>query len=65
MLGAARFGDWTLRLGAFESVLNLDAQFAELMTDIHAARNANEFVVALPDSRYASRSGELRLSRLF
>jgi iron complex outermembrane receptor protein len=65
VLGAARFGDWTLRLGAFESVLNLDKQFAELMTDIDAARNANEFVVASPDSRYASRSGELRLSRLF
>jgi iron complex outermembrane receptor protein len=65
LIGAARFGDWTLRLGAFESVLDLDAQFAELMTDIDAARNANELVVALPDSRYASRSGEFRLSRLF
>ncbi|HKS53751.1 MAG TPA: hypothetical protein VJS12_00630 [Steroidobacteraceae bacterium] len=65
VLGAARFGDWTVRLGAFESVLNLDSSFAELMTDIDAARNANELVVAFPDSRYASRSGELRVSRVF
>jgi iron complex outermembrane receptor protein len=35
------------------------------MTDIDAARNANELVVAFPDSRYASKSGELRVSRVF
>ena len=65
VIGALRFGAWTARLGAFESVFSPDAQFAELFTDIDANRNANEIVVAFPDSRYASRSGELRLSRLF
>src|SRR4029453_17997945 len=39
VIGAARFGDWTARLGLFESGLDLDAQFAELMTDIDAPRN--------------------------
>ncbi len=63
VIGALRFGAWTARLGAFESVFSADAQFAELFTDIGRNRSANEFVVAFPDSRFASKSGELRLSR--
>ena len=65
VIGAARLGDWTARLGLFESVFSPEAQFAELFTDIDAAGNSNEFVIALPESRYASKSGELRLSRVF
>jgi iron complex outermembrane receptor protein len=65
VIGAMRFGAWTARLGAFESVFSADAQFAELFTDIEPNRDANEFVVAFPDSRFASRSGELRVSRVF
>jgi iron complex outermembrane receptor protein len=65
VLGAARFGAWKARLGLFESVFEPDAQFAELFTDIDPSGNSNEVVVALPRSRYASRSGELRLSRAF
>jgi iron complex outermembrane recepter protein len=65
VIGATRLGDWTARVGLFESILSLDAQFAELFTDIDVDRNANETVVAFPQSRYASKSGELRLSRVF
>ena len=65
VIGASRFGAWTARLGLFESVFTPDAQFAELMTDVDAERNANELVVAFPQSRFASRSGELRVARLF
>ena len=65
VLGAARFDAWTARLGLFESVYDAKAQFAELFTDIDASGNSNEVVVAFPHSRYSSRSGELRLSRLF
>ena len=65
VLGAARIGEWTARLGLFESVFSPDAQFAELFTDIDASGNSNEFVVASRESRYASKSGELRLSRVF
>lgn len=65
VIGAARFGDWTARLGLFESVLALDRQFAELFTDIEPDRDANETVVVFPDARFASKSGELRLSRVF
>lgn len=64
-LAAARFGEWTARLGVFESVFAPDAEFAELFTDIDASRNANEIVLAFPKSRFASKSGELRLSRAF
>src|SRR5688572_5874321 len=65
VLGATRFGAWTARLGLFESVFAPDAEFAELFTDIDASGNSNEFVVAFPDSRFSSKSGELRLSRAF
>jgi iron complex outermembrane recepter protein len=65
VIGATRFGGWTARLGLFESVFSPDAQFAELFTDIDPSGNANELVVAFPESRYASKSGELRLSRVF
>ncbi len=65
VIGAMRFGAWTARLGLFESVFTADAQFAELITDIDPERNANEQVVAFPESRFASKSGELRLSRVF
>jgi iron complex outermembrane receptor protein len=65
VIGAARLGEWTARLGLFESVFAPDAQFAELFTDIDASGASNEVVVALPESRFASKSGELRLSRVF
>ncbi len=65
VISTLRFGEWTARLGLFESVLAIDQQFAELFTDIDPSRNANELVVAFPDSRFASKSGELRVSRLF
>jgi iron complex outermembrane recepter protein len=65
VIGAARFGDWTARLGVFESVLALDTQFAELFTDIEPDRAAHEAVVVFPDSRFAAKSGELRVSRVF
>jgi iron complex outermembrane receptor protein len=65
VIGAARFGAWVVRLGLFESVLALDTQFAELFTDIQPNRAANETVPAFPDSRFASKSGELRVSRAF
>lgn len=65
VLGATRFDAWTARLGLFESVFEPDAQFAELFTDIDPSGNSNEVVVAFPHSRYSSKSGELRLSRVF
>jgi iron complex outermembrane receptor protein len=64
LIGETRWGGWTARLGLFESIFAPDAEFAELFTDIDAGGAANEMVVALPDSRFTSKSGELRLSRV-
>jgi iron complex outermembrane receptor protein len=58
-------GGWTTRLGLFESVFAPDAEFGDLLTDIDEEGRARELIVAFPDSRYASRSGELRVSRSF
>jgi iron complex outermembrane recepter protein len=65
VLGEARFGKWIARVGLFESAFLPDAEFGELFVNTDANGLARERIVASPESRYASRSGELRLSRLF
>jgi iron complex outermembrane recepter protein len=65
VISQGRFGAWTARVGLFESVVVSEEEFAELFSDIDAGRNANERVIASPRSRFASKSGELRLSRQF
>ncbi len=65
LIAEARLGQWIARLGAFESVFAPDLEFGELFLGIEDDGRAREVVVAFPDSRYASRSGELRLSRSF
>jgi iron complex outermembrane receptor protein len=65
VLGEARMGEWIARLGLFESAFLPDAEYGELFVDADANGFARERVVAFPESRYASRSGELRLSRSF
>jgi iron complex outermembrane recepter protein len=65
LLGRARLGEWIVRFGVFDSVFNVDAAFGDLFLDVDANGAANERVIAFPESRYASRSGELRLERSF
>jgi iron complex outermembrane receptor protein len=65
VLGEARMGEWIARLGLFESAFLPDAEYGELFVNADANGFARERVVAFQDSRYASRSGELRLSRSF
>jgi iron complex outermembrane recepter protein len=60
-----RFGNWITRLGVFDSSYAPKREFGELFLDIQDDGNAHEVVFAFPDSRYASRSGELRVSRSF
>ncbi len=61
----ARLGHWITRLGVFDSSYVPKLEFGELFLDIEDDGSARELVVAFPDSRYASRSGELRVSRSF
>jgi iron complex outermembrane recepter protein len=65
VLGRARFGEWTARFGVFDSVFDLDAAYADLFLDVDANGASNERVIVFPGSRFASRSGEVRLERSF
>ena len=65
VLGETHLGEWIARLGLFESAFLPDAEYGELFVNTDSQGLARERVVAFPDSRYASRSGELRLSRSF
>ncbi len=64
VIAKARLGaDWAVTAGAFRSVFVNERNFAELFTDTAADGATTERVVADPGQRYASTSGELRLSR--
>lgn len=66
VLGKARFGNnWALAGGVFRSINNQPSGFAELFVDTTADGMTREKVIADPRQRYASTSGELRLSRSF
>jgi iron complex outermembrane receptor protein len=65
LLGTTHAGEWIIRLGMFESLFAPEALFSDLYTDIDPSGMANERIIAVPDSRFASRSGELRASRTF
>jgi iron complex outermembrane recepter protein len=54
---------WSLVAGAFRSTFGNDGNFAELFVDTQPDGTTTERVIADPGQRYASTSGELRLSR--
>lgn len=58
-------GDWTLRAGAFRSILDLDRSHTQLFLNVRPDGTADEVVIAEPGRRSASTSGEVRLSRRF
>lgn len=58
-----RHGDWTLKAGAFRSILDLDRQHTQLFLNVRPDGAADEVVIAEPGRRSASTSGEVRLSR--
>ena len=55
---------WTLRAGAFRSVAAPRRSFTSLLLDATPQGDAQLVVIANPAQRYASDSGELRLSRI-
>ena len=66
LLGAARFGAWTARLGAVRVRVRDRTRSSRICSPTSMPdRTRDELVVAFPDSRFASSSGELRLSRAF
>lgn len=65
VLGRAPLGGWTLRAGLFRSANERDQGFANLFTGVQPDGSGREIVVAQPDGKFASTSGEVRLSRSF
>jgi iron complex outermembrane recepter protein len=65
VLGRAGLGDWTLRAGLFRSTNEREKGFANLFTGTQQDGSAREIVIAQPRGKFASTSGEVRLSRSF
>lgn len=57
------FGDWTLRGGAFRSIAHDERNFTTLFLNTTPEGEADRVVIADQDRRFASTSGELRLTR--
>jgi iron complex outermembrane recepter protein len=56
-------GGWTARGGLFRSVLELDRTFTELALNMDRQGIADRYIQAEADRRFASTSGEVRLTR--
>jgi iron complex outermembrane receptor protein len=56
---------WTLKTGLFRSIFNSDHSYADLFLDTQPDGGADHVLVADPQQRFASTSGEVRLSRSF
>jgi iron complex outermembrane receptor protein len=63
LLATFGFGDWTLRGGAFRSIARDERNFTPLFLNTTPEGESDRVVVADQDRRFASTSGELRLTR--
>ena len=63
LLSAIGFGDWTLRSGLFRSIAHDMRNFTPLFLDSTPEGEADRMVVADRERRFASTSGELRVTR--
>ncbi len=63
LLGTLSFGDWTLRGGAFRAIAHDYKNFTPLFLNTTPDGEADLVVVSNPSRRFASSSGELRLTR--
>jgi iron complex outermembrane receptor protein len=65
LLGTFGFGDWTLRGGAFRSIAHDHRNFTPVFLDTTPSGEADREVISEQNRRFASTSGELRLTRQF
>ena len=63
ILGTFGLGDWTLRGGAFRSIAHDYRNFTPLFLNTTPEGHADRDVISEPGRRFASTSGELRLTR--
>ncbi len=66
LLATVPLAGFTVRAGLFRSVAKPDKAFADLLVGVdESGHAADRLVIADPDNRYASTSGELRVARSF
>jgi len=58
-------GGWSAKAGVFRSISAVERGFADLFLDTTPAGEADHVMVADPSQRFASTSGEVRISRTF
>jgi iron complex outermembrane recepter protein len=63
LLATFRFGDWTLRGGAFRAIAHDYRNFTPVFLNATTNGEANREVISEQSRRFASTSGELRLTR--
>lgn len=65
VVGKLSSGPWRVDFGAFRSLSSPRSSFANIVDDIADDNTGQRIVFANPPSRFASTSGEMRVSRLF
>lgn len=65
VIARTRQGEWSVAGGLFRSIYAISRDRATLWLDVDAQGTGTETVYAAPASRYASTSGEIRVSRAF
>ena len=58
-------GGWTAKAGVFRSISSVERGFADLFLNTTPAGEADHVMIVDPSQRFASTSGEVRLSRTF
>lgn len=65
VIARTKLGDWSLAGGLFRSTFAVSRDRTTLWLDLDEEGTGTETVYAAPSSRYASTSGEIRVSRTF
>ncbi len=65
LIARTKQGDWSVAGGLFRSIYTVSRDRTTLWLDVDEAGTGTETVYAAPPSRYASTSGEVRVSRTF
>ena len=64
VLGTANLGAWAVRAGLFRSSADYPTNYTDLLLNTDRDGVGDRYILAEPDQRFRSISGELRLSRL-
>jgi iron complex outermembrane receptor protein len=65
LVEAALSDSWALKAGVFRSIYHTRESYFDMFLDAQPDGSARHVIIADPDQRFASTSGELRVARLF